>query len=229
MATAAFKVPPLKPYPVIPLVVEGAMAHSKPFVASTKIQEAITAVDLLCFHLPVFKAGGQEVKDYAENLLRQGKELWLYQAKGPIRLYDPQLSYRQLAWHSYSIGGTGEGFWAFADTGGVATSWNEYAAHYSTYAPVFVDKNTVYSSLHWEAVREGIEDYEELAMLQDAIHSSQDVDWKIQAQQVLDDAVKAVTGTWDGDRDWQKKTDANLTDDQLQKVRDLLTRYAVIR
>ncbi|MBK9136652.1 MAG: (Fe-S)-binding protein [Betaproteobacteria bacterium] len=42
MATAAkFETPRLKPYPVIPLVTEGTMAHSKPFVASAKIQEAI--------------------------------------------------------------------------------------------------------------------------------------------------------------------------------------------
>ena len=34
MATAAFETPKLKPYPVIPLVQVGAMAHSKPFVAS---------------------------------------------------------------------------------------------------------------------------------------------------------------------------------------------------
>ncbi|MBI5276738.1 MAG: (Fe-S)-binding protein [Burkholderiales bacterium] len=41
MATAAFQTPPLKPYPVIPLVQHGAMAHSKPFVASPQIQSAI--------------------------------------------------------------------------------------------------------------------------------------------------------------------------------------------
>lgn len=189
----------------------------------TKIQDAINDVDLLCFHIPVFKDGGDEVKAYAEKLLKQGKELWLYQATGPVRLYDPQLSYRQLAWHSYSIGGTGQGYWAFGDTGGVPTSWNEYAADYVTYAPVFVDKNTVYSSLHWEAVREGVEDYEELAMLQDAINSSQDADWKKQAQQVLDNAVKTVTGAWDSSRDWQKKNDANLTDAALQKIQEFLT------
>ncbi|WP_119353129.1 sulfate reduction electron transfer complex DsrMKJOP subunit DsrK [Azohydromonas sediminis] len=38
MATAAFQTPELKPYPVIPLVAEGAMAHTKPFVASPQIQ-----------------------------------------------------------------------------------------------------------------------------------------------------------------------------------------------
>jgi Fe-S oxidoreductase len=41
MATAKFDTPTLKPYPVIPLVAEGTMAHSKPFVASAKIQETI--------------------------------------------------------------------------------------------------------------------------------------------------------------------------------------------
>jgi Fe-S oxidoreductase len=41
MATAKFETPALKPYPVIPLVAEGAMAHSKPYVASAKIQAEI--------------------------------------------------------------------------------------------------------------------------------------------------------------------------------------------
>jgi len=41
MATAKFETPRIGPYPVIPLLVEGAMAHSKPFVASAQIQQAI--------------------------------------------------------------------------------------------------------------------------------------------------------------------------------------------
>lgn len=41
MATAAFETPKLRPYPVIPLVRSGAMAHSKPYVASPQIQAAI--------------------------------------------------------------------------------------------------------------------------------------------------------------------------------------------
>lgn len=189
----------------------------------TKTQEAITGADLICFHIPVFKAGGEPVKEYAAKLKQMGKELWLYQATGPVRLYDPQLSYRHLAWHSYAIGGTGQGYWAFGDTGGVPTSWNEYAAAYVTYAPVFVDKDNVYNSLHWDAVREGIQDFEELSMLQDAINQSKDAAWKARAQQVLDSAVKAVDDSWDGNRDWWKKWDANLTDLQIQKVRALLT------
>jgi Fe-S oxidoreductase len=41
VATAAFEIPKLKPYPVIPLVQVDATAHSKPFVASPAIQQAI--------------------------------------------------------------------------------------------------------------------------------------------------------------------------------------------
>ena len=41
MATAAFETPPLKTYPVIPLVQAGAMSHLKPFVASEPIQKAL--------------------------------------------------------------------------------------------------------------------------------------------------------------------------------------------
>ena len=41
MAAPAFETPALKPYPVIPLIAEGAMAHSKPFVAAAKLNEAI--------------------------------------------------------------------------------------------------------------------------------------------------------------------------------------------
>lgn len=38
MAAAKFETPALKPYPVIPLVAEGAMASTRPFVASPQIQ-----------------------------------------------------------------------------------------------------------------------------------------------------------------------------------------------
>ena len=41
MAAPAFTTPKLTPYPVIPIVAEGAMAASKPFVASAPIQQAL--------------------------------------------------------------------------------------------------------------------------------------------------------------------------------------------
>jgi hypothetical protein len=67
-----------------------------------------------------------------------------------------------------------------------------------------------------------VEDYEELAMLQDAINSSQNNAWKKQAQRVLNNAVNTVTGNWDAARDWQKNSDANRTDGALQQVQEIL-------
>ena len=41
MAEAAVKAPPLKAYPVIPILAPGAMAASKPYSASDKMNEAL--------------------------------------------------------------------------------------------------------------------------------------------------------------------------------------------
>ncbi len=188
----------------------------------TKIQDAITQADIICPNLPIYMSGGEPVKKYFENLRAQGKTLWFYQCSGPVRLYDPQVYYRYQPWQAFDIGATGQGYWAFGDTSGAETSWNEYATARVSYAPAFIDKDTVYDSVHWNATREGIEDYEELAMLQDAIKASNNAAWKSKAQKVLDTAVAKITGSWTGDYTWKDDTDPELADVQLQKVRDLL-------
>ena len=192
----------------------------------TKIQEAITEADIICPMVPIYYRGGQPVKDYYANLQKQGKELWFYQCTGPIRTYDPQTYFRHQAWHTFSIGGTGQGFWAFGSAGNATSSWNEYSAGGVSYGPAFLTRDTVHNSVHWDAVREGMQDYEELAMLQDAIKTSSNVALKAQAQRVLDDAVKAVVGSWKDVPEtysWQAQSvDPHLADRQLQSVRSML-------
>jgi hypothetical protein len=158
------------------------------------------------------------------------QDLWFYNGPGLRRLGDPQLGYRQMAWRVFRDGGVGEGFWSFGDLSGAKTSWNEYTATRPTYAPAFVDKNTVYDSIHWDAVRDGVEDFEELSLLQDAIKKSSDPALKAQAQKVLDDAVAAATalaseGSVDednGNYNWNKNIDPTVVDAQLAKVRMML-------
>jgi hypothetical protein len=186
------------------------------------IQDAITQADVICPNFPIYKSGGEPVQKYFENLHAQGKELWFYQCTGPVRLYDPQAYYRDQPWQAFNIGATGQGFWAFGDTSGAATSWNEYATARVSYAPAFIDKDTVYDSVHWDAAREGVEDYEELAMLQDAINASNNGAWKSKAQKVLNDAVAKITGSWTGDYTWEKGTDPEMADVQLQRVQEML-------
>jgi hypothetical protein len=71
-------------------------------------------------------------------------------------------------------------------------------------------------------VREGVEDYEELAMLKDAIAASGNAAWKAQAQHTLDNAVQAITGIWNAAHYATGEGDPYLADTQLQKVREIL-------
>ncbi len=194
----------------------------------TKIQDAITQADILCPMVTIYYNGGEPVKKYFADLKKNGKELWFYQCTGPTRTYDPQTYFRHQAWHTFSIGGTGQGFWSFGDVGSATSSWNEYSAGNTTYAPAFLGPDTVHNGIHWDAVREGMQDYEELAMLQDAINSSRNVALKAQAQRVLDDAVKTVVGSWKEGPEIYRwpvgSVDANLADRQLQNVRAMLVK-----
>jgi hypothetical protein len=203
-----------------------------------KNQPAITQADVLCLNLPLYYRGGKPVEEYFTNLQGQGRELWFYQCTGPVRLFDPQRYYRYQAWHVYSINGTGQGFWSFGDLGSSQTSWNDYAnSPYLSFTPAFLDVDTVNNSLHWDAVREGVTDFEELAMLRDAIGVCKDAKLRAEAQRVHDLAVKAVTSVWndqpaDAERfsvvepyAWQSAgyNDA-IADRQLRSVRAMLKR-----
>jgi len=183
-------------------------------------QTALKQMDILMPNTQHFTGRPQEVKDYYQKQRADGKNLWLYACIGPVRLFNPQQYYRGQAWRVFSMGGDGMGFWAFGDLGGAPTTWNDYQISRS-FSPAFIDKDTVYNSIHWDSVREGVEDFEELTMLHDAIQSTKNVTLKSQAQAVLDEAVKTVTATATNG-DWQKETDPKLVDEQLQKVRGML-------
>jgi hypothetical protein len=186
--------------------------------AKAKYPEAVSFVDILCPH-------PNWADDYFVKAAHQNnQQLWLYNGYGLGRLGDPQLGYRQMAWRSFAAGGSGEGFWSFGDLSGAPTSWDEYNAAKPTYAPAFLGKDTVNNSIHWDAVREGVEDFEELSMLKDAIKKSNITALKSQAQKVLDDAVKIVDNNA-GANDkyqWAAKTDPSVVDAQLAKVRNML-------
>jgi hypothetical protein len=187
-------------------------------------QEALTINDIICPH------PNWENEYYVKLAHKYNRDLWFYNGPGMGRVGDPQLGYRQMAWRVFAANGRGMGFWSFWDTTHAPTSWNEYSATNRTYAPAFLDKETVYNSIHWDAVRDGIEDFEELSLLKDAIAKSKNSSLKAQAQKVLDDAVAAATalisdGSLDedkGDYDWSKNNDPTVVDAQLAKLREIL-------
>jgi hypothetical protein len=183
---------------------------SNPVVTETDIkyfQEAMEHCDIICPNLEEFRRGKPEVRDYYRELQTQGKSLWFYQCGGPTRIGNTAY-YRLQPWYAGRYGATGGGFWAYADGGGNMDSWNDYPAVRGTsFTPVYFSSDHVTTSKHWEAAREGIQDWQYLKMLKDRIaelkksgHDSghlQDADQLAEtlAQSVLDQ-VASEFGTW---------------------------------
>ncbi len=101
---------------------------------------------------------------------KDGVELWYYtawvpQGRYPNRLMDyPLIKTRMLHWLNYTTGTTGYLHWG----------WNFWDVPFDQFAPgdnfiVWPGKRTPRSSLRYEAMREGIEDYEYLRLLEEAL------------------------------------------------------------
>jgi len=103
---------------------------------------------------------------------KQGKQIWFYQCLGPVRHFDPAY-YRFQPWNCLRAGATGSSFWAYCD-GGDVFSWNEYVGWRKnrTFTPVYLATDSVTTSKHWEAAREGIEDHQYVIMLRNAVKST---------------------------------------------------------
>lgn len=104
-----------------------------------------------------------------EQMRRQGKDLWFYNADGPARTFDPYSYYLVQQWHVFVNGGGGSCFWAFSDDGGV-DNWNEYPAKGNgPYCPYYLDETSLTTAKYMEAIREGVQDYELLTMLKQRV------------------------------------------------------------
>jgi hypothetical protein len=166
--------------------------------------------DISCPEINHYYGGGPGMEKMFAKLVGKNHKLWFYQCSGPIHLLDPYQYNRLEAWHCFAHGATGMGLWAFADTGVFKDSWNEYALGGSIYAPVFFKGDEIVSGIHYEAVREGIEDFEYLSMLKDASQRTKNPVLKSKADKLLKEAVDSVIGdkyiynskkwTWNNDR-----------------------------
>lgn len=126
------------------------------------------ACDVLCPNRQIFLGADSAYRAYYTALQEKGATLEFYSCSGPTRLLDPYAYYRLQAWSCWQYNATAGHFWAFGDNGGVSC-WNEYLLQGADYCPVFLDDRSVTPAKQLEACREGIEDYEYLRMLKDAI------------------------------------------------------------
>lgn len=188
-----------------------------------KVQRAFTSMDILMPLPDHYYKNVPQVRDYYQAQRASGIDLWLYSCSGPVRLFSPQQYYRGQAWRVFALGGQGMGFWSFGDAGPKNSSWCDYDIA-SSYSPAFIDQNSVRNSVHWESVREGVQDFEELSMLQDAIGKTRNPVLQKQAQKVLADALEIINSSWAEVPEvyWYKEKNPEIYDQQLQTVRKMI-------
>jgi hypothetical protein len=171
------------------------LTFSDPVIVNyTTFEQALPllqAVDVIQPTRAHYDLAGQKVHEGYRQLQQQGKQLWFYMCSGPTRQFDPAY-FRMQPWHCFAVGATGSAFWAYGDNGG-ADSWNPYTAVGRTsYTPVYLSPDSVASSKHWEALREGIEDYQYLVLLKQKGGDAQE-----EARSTITQLVKTYTANYD--------------------------------
>jgi hypothetical protein len=134
------------------------------------------------FHEPTASELAEEMSIMVPNLLNynlnpapydklraEGKELWLYNCNIPVGNYlnrfidQPQFDQRLTMWYAYSRGATG--YLHYSMSGWLAKLDNDESKgdHYIVWPDT--DNNSIESSVRYESLRDGIEDYETLNLL----------------------------------------------------------------
>lgn len=176
--------------------------------------ELYGTAEVVCPNLQLYYGqggGAAGAAAFYQTLREQGKALWTYQCSGPVKTLDPYTYFRLQAWHAFREGMTGIGYWALADMRhkpfGIAGSWNDFSLAGTNFSITYWDALGVSDSKQLEAIREGVEDYEYLTMLRDAIQRAPP-DVAAESNAVLGRAVEQIGGSysagaieWRGDRD----------------------------
>ena len=131
---------------------------------------AFKYLDIMCTKLWAFTNNAEEHWDFCRAVGKRDTTIWFYMCEGSVLHRDPAY-YRLQPWQCLRAGAVGSAFWSYGDNGG-ASSWNEYAGLKQTrgHSPVYLGPDSVTNSKHWEAVREGIQDYQYVIMLRNAVH-----------------------------------------------------------
>jgi hypothetical protein len=81
-------------------------------------------------------------------------------------------------------------FWAFGDNGG-NSCWNAYLDPRNCYTPLFLAPDSVTAAKHMEAIRDGVQDYEILKMLQ-RFAKTEKGEQRAEAEKLLTEGLKKV-------------------------------------
>jgi hypothetical protein len=185
--------------------------------------DALKSADVSIPMIGAYYGGGRTDQMFYDSLQKSGRKMWFYQCEGPARMLDPYRYYRLEAWRCFKHGAVGMGLWAFGDTGGYKSSWNEYGWIRNEYSPLFFRPTDITEGIDWEASREGIEDYEYLSMLKDAAARTKNATLKSQAEQLMSEAVDSVLGRFTSPSErWIANSESSKADAYRLKVLRLL-------
>jgi hypothetical protein len=147
-------------------------------------------VDVLCPQRAIWLRNPKAHEEFYLGWRDKGKRLALYSCSGPSKLLDPYAYYRLQAWHCFAIGADEMFFWAFGDNGG-NSCWNAYLDPRNCYTPLFLAPDSVTAAKHMEAIRDGVQDYEILKMLQ-RFAKTEKGEQRAEAEKLLTEGLKKV-------------------------------------
>ncbi len=182
--------------------------------ADLPVREMLRSMDVLVPHRPQWLQSKEWFPALFASLRQEGKQIGLYSADGPARTFDPYAYYLLQEWHCFSVGGNWAGFWSFGGDSSFSV-WNEYAADgRGSYCPMYLDDQGVTAGKWMEAVREGVQDYEYLVMLRQAVQTTQAASPARRAAETLlaQACERVLAGTQGGSYRWDSPRDRSVVD-----------------
>lgn len=100
-----------------------------------------------------------------EIISTRGRQVWMYDAPGDIRMLSPLGFYRRQPWSALRDGARGSGFWVYYST----NLWAVGPTHEPDYGTVAIDRTDVVDSRRWRAAHDGVQDVTAVLVLDEAI------------------------------------------------------------
>ncbi|MHB9035997.1 MAG: discoidin domain-containing protein [Armatimonadota bacterium] len=168
-----------------------------PYIVSPEketFQEGFSCVDIMMPSWFKYKEGGQPAIQYYKKLRVSGQQFWFYENFVHASL-NPYVTLRRLIWSAFYEDAFGVASFSFGQEGNFISSWNTYSGDGTVaLSCVFIGAEEITDAVPLEAVREGVEDYEYLAMLKDAALATKNLDLRAKAEALIAESGREVLG-----------------------------------
>ena len=200
---------------------------------SPEMKAMLATHDVICLHLPDYSE--QNKIETAIKIIHENanfpQTLHLYSAyKGVVA--DPYYYHRLEAWHAWKYGATGIGFWNYWNE--YPDCWNQLKTKNPTFGVTYAETHSTVAGKHWEAIREGIEDYEYLYQLQWRVKelkaTGKETALVREAEKMLQELPATVTETYNVNiADWKFDKNRERADQARIAILNMLEKLEAIK